>query len=369
MEDSPLDFTTRHRIIPQEASALACLNTGSLALVLTSPPYPMIPMWDESFSLQNGHIGDLLAENQGWKAFCAMHELLDRIWTLLAPLVMPGGIVCINVGDALRTVDGTFMLYPNAERIVGAFSKLGFSVLPRIVWRKSTNAPNKFMGSGMLPAGAYVTLEHEHILIFRKGGKRIFTGEQKNLRRRSAYFWEERNRWFSDLWDLAGERQLLNRKAARERSGAFPFELAYRLICMYSVQGDLVADPFLGTGTTALAAAAAGRSSVAAEMDSVLAESALDSFREQCSPGGIADGINRRRMGEHLSFVEDYRARKGEPKHRNTFYELPVITAQETDLILPEIAGLEETGKDGAGFTLHHRPWRMAELQPVLFSV
>jgi DNA modification methylase len=369
MDDSPLDLITRHRIIPKEASVLNMLDSGSLALVLTSPPYPMIPMWDETFTLQDRRIGGLLAENHGWKAFCAMHELLDRIWALMAPLVMPGGIVCINVGDALRTVDGTFMLYPNAERIVGAFAKLGFSVLPRIIWRKSTNAPNKFMGSGMLPAGAYVTLEHEHILIFRKGGKRIFTGEQKSLRRRSAYFWEERNRWFSDLWDLAGERQLLKGRAARERSGAYPFELAYRLICMYSVQGDLVADPFLGTGTTALAAAAAGRSSLATEMDSVLAESALDSFREQCTYGGIADDVNRRRVGKHLSFVEDYRARQGELKHRNAFYEFPVITAQESDLILPEIAGMEEAGEGGSGFTLHHRPWRMDGLQPSLFSL
>ena len=364
MEDAPIEFTTRHRILAKDASVLSSLNPGSLALVLSSPPYPMIPMWDETFSLQDGRIRELLSGNQGWKAFRAMHDVLDRVWAIMAPLVMPGGIACINVGDALRTVDGTFMLYPNAERIVAAFSNLGFSVLPRIIWRKSTNAPNKFMGSGMLPAGAYVTLEHEHILIFRKGGKRVFSGDQKALRRRSAYFWEERNRWFSDLWDLAGERQLLNGRAARERSGAYPFELAYRLICMYSVQGDLVADPFLGTGTTALAAAAAGRSSVGTEIDPVLAGSAAASLREQCSPGKIAHSINRRRMKEHLSFVEEYRTRKGELKHRNTCYDLPVITAQETDLILPEIAGLEETGGEDDSLSLRHRPWRDRELQP-----
>ena len=124
----------------------------------------------------------------------------------------------------------------------------------------------------MLPWSTSTSLSSE------KGGKRVFFGDQKALRRRSAYFWEERNRWFSDLWDLAGERQLLNGRAATgERSGAYPFELAYRLICMYSVQGDLVADPFLGTGTTALAAAAAGRSSVGTEIDPVLAESAAAS--------------------------------------------------------------------------------------------
>ena len=65
-------------------------------------------------------------------------------------------------------------LYPNHSRILAAMLKTGFSALPLILWRKPTNAPNKFMGSGMLPAGAYVTLEHEYILILRKGSKREF---------------------------------------------------------------------------------------------------------------------------------------------------------------------------------------------------
>lgn len=74
-----------------------------------------------------------------------------------------------------------FQLYPNHARIINAFHALGVSNLPNILWRKQTNAPNKFMGSGMLPAGAYVTLEHEWILIFRKGGKRIFKSPENKL--------------------------------------------------------------------------------------------------------------------------------------------------------------------------------------------
>ncbi len=82
------------------------------------------------------------------------------------------------------------------------------------------------MGSGMLPAGAYVTLEHEYVLIFRKGGKRTFPSQnQAERRRRSAFFWEERNRWFSDVWDFKGERQRLNGSDIDRRSAAFPFEL------------------------------------------------------------------------------------------------------------------------------------------------
>ena len=108
------------------------------------------------------------------------------------------------------------------------------------------------MGSGMLPAGAYVTLEHEHILVLRKGNKRNFkTPEEKLRRQKSAFFWEERNLWFSDLWeDLKGTKQNNIDKNIRERSGAYPFELAYRLINMLSLREDKVLDPFLGTGTT-----------------------------------------------------------------------------------------------------------------------
>ena len=103
----------------------------------------------------------------------------------------------------------------------------------------------------MYPGGAYVTLEHEYILILRKNGKRKFTTQpEKQNRRESAYFWEERNIWFSDIWDLKGIRQDIQQKDIRTRSAAFPFELAYRLINMYSVFGDTILDPFLGTGTT-----------------------------------------------------------------------------------------------------------------------
>ena len=79
--------------------------------------------------------------------------------------------------------------------------RLGFQSIPLILWRKQTNAPNKFMGSGMLPAGAYVTLEHEYILVLRKGSKREFKkAEEKRNRHESAIFWEERNIWYSDIW-------------------------------------------------------------------------------------------------------------------------------------------------------------------------
>ena len=156
----------------------------------------------------------------------------------------------MKVTDATRTLDGEFKLYPNHSRIIQHFINNGFSNMPNIIWRKQTNAPNKFMGSGMLPAGAYVTLEHEWVLIFRKGLKRSFKSENEKLKRKqSSFFWEERNIWFSDMWDLKGTRQNIAHKNSRERSAAYPFEIPFRLINMFSLKGDTILDPFLGTGT------------------------------------------------------------------------------------------------------------------------
>ena len=337
-------FTAEHTIIPAEAGELVNTPAESASLVVTSPPYPMIEMWDESFTAQNGNVGLLLESGDGDGAFEEMHLLLDEVWRTAGDLLVPGGFFCVNVGDALRTLNGVFRLYSNAARITRTFRSMGFHPLPGVVWRKSTNAPNKFMGSGMLPGGAYITLEHEHILVFRKGPKRVFDKKEGEVRRRSAYFWEERNQWFSDLWEFSGSRQLMKKSSTRERSAAFPLELAYRLICMYSLQGELVVDPFLGTGTTSFAAAAAGRSFRGTEIDTALAETVPRELEQRFCPGGEGLDINTRRLDAHKSFIEEYRNRKGEPRYLSRCYGFPVITAQEQELALPEVRGVERHG-------------------------
>lgn len=239
----------------------------SIDLVVTSPPYPMIEMWDDIMSKQNPKISDYL-EKEPEKAFELMHQELDKVWKECFRVIKPGGFLCINIGDATRTINGNFTLYNNHSRISKTCIDLGFIGLPNIIWRKQTNAPNKFMGSGMLPCGAYVTLEHEWILIFRKGNKRIYkTAEEKLNRMKSSFFWEERNVWFSDVWDIKGTKQALQRPNTRERSAAYPFEIPFRLINMFSQKGDTILDPFLGTGTTILAAILTGRNSYGYDID------------------------------------------------------------------------------------------------------
>ncbi|WP_028315580.1 DNA-methyltransferase [Desulfatibacillum aliphaticivorans] len=340
MPDYP--YATIHQMIHGDSTAMKEITDQSIDLVVTSPPYPMIQMWDAIFSAQDQEIGNLLERGYGLKAYERMHVILDKVWAECFRVMKSGAILCINIGDATRSIDGEFSLYPNHARILSSLTDLGFSILPEILWRKQTNAPNKFMGSGMLPGGAYVTLEHEFILVARKGGKREFKGVEKQNRQNSAYFWEERNTWFSDVWmDLKGARQEIGEKNLRERSAAFPFELPFRLINMYSAKGDAVLDPFGGLGTTILAAMACGRNSIAYEQDEELSRV----FSPEASNfTGFANKRQEERLARHVDFVLKRFEDKGAFRHKNTCYGFPVITGQEKELVLDGLTSLKKTG-------------------------
>ena len=327
---------TSHKLLFQNAKSLKVIPSQSIDLVVTSPPYPMISIWDEAFSSQDPKIKKALDKNDGNTAFERMHQLLDPVWQELFRVLKNGAMACINIGDAVRTLNDNFCLYQNHSRIMKSLLDAGFSSLPAIIWRKQTNAPNKFMGSGMLPAGAYVTLEHEYILVLRKKGKREFIKEeQKQKRRESAFFWEERNLWFSDVWmDLKGASQSLFNKTARDRSGAFPFELPYRLINMFSVKEDTVLDPFLGMGTTAFAAMASARNSIGVEYHKAFNKDFLSKLQ------GIVPFSNHRiaqRMAGHLEFVKNRKKENKPLKYENIPYAFPVVTRQEKHLFFNEV--------------------------------
>jgi len=305
----------------------------------------MIEMWDDIFLKQNEAIGKAIKKQHGNKAFELMHKSLDRIWDEAFRVLKNGGFACINIGDATRTLRENFAIYPNHARILQYLVKIGFTILPEIIWRKQTNAPNKFMGSGMLPAGAYVTLEHEYVLIARKGGKREFKNDSEKInRRQSAIFWEERNIFFSDIWfDIKGSRQKLLDKASRKRSGAFPFELALRLINMYSVKGDTVLDPFLGTGTTMAAAMATARNSIGCEIDKNFYDSII---KIKDNIIDLSNEYMESRLKRHIHFVNE-RIESGKPlKHKNNPYGFPVITNQEKELIFNELTATKKVKPD-----------------------
>ncbi|MFB6093822.1 MAG: site-specific DNA-methyltransferase [Halanaeroarchaeum sp.] len=324
--------TTDHRVVVGDARELP-LPDASIDLVVTSPPYPMIEMWDETFGALDPSTEAALAAGEGVRAYAKMHDALRRVWREVARVLVPGGIVAINVADATRTLDGDFRLYPNHATVVSDLLDLGLRPLPDVLWRKPANSAAKFMGSGTRPPNAYVTLEHEYVLLARKGGLRRPDPARRD---RSSYFWEERNRWFSDVWEVAGERQALEGES-RERTGAYPLEIPYRLINMFSVQGDRVLDPFWGTGTTTIAAMASARSSVGVEIDPSL----VDGF----DPGrvGVADLARERhrdRLAAHRDFVED---REDPPGYEATHYDTRVVTRMERDVRLPTVEDVRET--------------------------
>jgi DNA modification methylase len=333
----------KHKIIIGLAQNMDSIQDKSIDLVVTSPPYPMIQMWDKIMSNQNPKIEEALDSSNGQLAFELMHLELDKVWKEVERVLIPGGFACINIGDATRTINKEFALYPNHSRIISSFLNLGLTNLPNILWRKQTNAPNKFMGSGMLPSGAYVTLEHEWILIFRKGTKREFkTDVEKKSRKESSFFWEERNIWFSDLWDLKGVKQKVGNSTSRERSAAFPFEIPYRLINMYSLKGDTVLDPFLGTGTTTIAAIASERNSVGYEIDNAFLELARQNIKET-SIHSLNEMIDER-LNRHFDFVSarNLDKSKSPAKYLNKSLQTSVMTAQEIEIKFSKIKSINQ---------------------------
>ncbi|WP_331235699.1 DNA-methyltransferase [Natronorarus salvus] len=339
---------TDHAVRFDDARSMDDVADSSVELVVTSPPYPMIELWDEAFSALDPAVGEALDAGDGDRAFSAMHGLLDSVWDEVERVLAPGGVACVNVGDATRTV-GEFQVYPNHVRITRALRERGLTPLPDILWRKPANSGAKFMGSGMLPTNAYATLEHEYVLVFRKGGRREFE-PGSDRRYESAYFWEERNRWFSDLWDdVRGIGQGLADPDLRERSAAFPFAIPYRLLCMYSVYGDTVLDPFWGTGTTSLAAMVAGRSSIGYELDEGFA-SVFDDRVESVEE--LSEHVVERRLDDHRAFVERVEGEGGDLGYEAERYDVPVQTAQERRIGFYTV---EDVDRMDGGYRLTHR--------------
>jgi modification methylase len=266
-----------------DARHLRGVADGSIHLVVTSPPYPKLPQWDSLFHAL------------GADDYPAMLRVLAAAWRECFRVLVPGGILAINIGDALRTEDGRFRLWPNHAETLRAASRIGFRPLPYLLWKKPTNRPNAFLGSGFLPPNAYVTLDCEFILLFRKGDLRRFPAKDP-ARAGSRFSRAERDLWFSQVWsDVRGIPQ----RTADGRSAAFPTAVPERLVRMFSIVGDTVLDPFAGTGTTLWAAARLGRHAVGVEWDpAVYAELEAEAERRGfLTPSGTEGGSTVARGG------------------------------------------------------------------------
>ena len=292
-----------HRIVIGNSQQMPELADASVHLTVTSPPYPMIRMWDDQFSQMDPKIAELWKELEAdcreetvTSIYDTMHENLARVWQEAYRVLVDGGIACINIGDATRTVNGKFRLFPNHARIIEHCGRAGFTTLPYVLWKKPTTKPRykgkgAFLGSGFLPPNAYITLDCEFILIFRKGNLRRFARNDA-VRHGSKFTKKQRDMWFSQIWTVAGTRQTASH--IERRIAAFPEEIANRLIRMFSVKGDIVLDPFLGSGTTTKAAMQNERNSVGYEIDESLLPLIKSNLGEQAETAEIT--VSKRKL-------------------------------------------------------------------------
>lgn len=285
--------TTHHRLVEADARDLSFLANESLHLVVTSPPYWTLKRYRDTPN-QLGHVGD-------YEAFV---EELTKVWRECLRVLVPGGrLVCV-VGDVClsRRQHGRHVVVPLHADIAVSCRKIGFDNLNPIIWNKISNATyevnrgSKFLGKPYEP-NAIIKNDIEFILMQRKpGGYRKPTQEQRRL---SMISKKEYGAWFQQSWNLTGA-------STKEHPAPFPLELAYRLVRMFSFQGDTVLDPFCGTGTTMLAAMKASRNSIGVDIDSKYCEMTLRRLRSEMT------GLFSR---EEIEFVkiDDLRWKTSEP--------------------------------------------------------
>jgi len=224
----------------------------SIHLIVTSPPY-----WQLKDYGEDKQIGF----NDTYEAYI---NNLNLVWMECQRVLHYGCRLCINIGDqfARSVYYGRYKIIPIRTEIIKFCETIGFDYMGAVIWQKvttcNTTGGATIMGSFPYPRNGIIKIDYEFILIFKKYGEAPPVSAA--VKEQSRLTTEEWNLYFNGHWNFPGEKQ-------DKHLAMFPEELPRRLIRMFSFKGDTVLDPFLGSGTTSLAARNLGRNSVGYEIN------------------------------------------------------------------------------------------------------
>jgi site-specific DNA-methyltransferase (adenine-specific) len=243
---------TIHKIINGDSRQMSELQDNSAHLIITSPPY---------WQLKDYGTDNQIGFNDSYENYI---NNLNLVWTECFRVLHDGCRLCINIGDqfARSVYYGRYKVIPIHSEIIRFCETAGFDFMGQIIWQKqttmNTSGGGAVMGSFPHPRNGIVKLDFEYILLFKKQGNAPKpTQEQKD---NSVMTNEEWNTYFNGHWYFNGAKQ-------DNHLAMFPEELPRRLIKMFSFPQEIVLDPFMGSGTTALAARNLNRNSVGYEIN------------------------------------------------------------------------------------------------------
>ena len=247
-----MNINTNHTLITGDSRNLSLIQDKSVHLIITSPPY---------WQLKDYGTDNQIGFHDSYEGYI---NNLNMVWSECNRILHDGCRLCINIGDqfARSVYYGRYKVIPIRTEIIRFCETLGMDYMGAIIWQKqttmNTTGGGAIMGSFPYPRNGILKIDYEFILIFKKQGKApIPTIEQKKL---SEMTKEEWNAFFASHWTFGGAKQ-------DGHIAVFPEELPHRLIKMFSFAGETVFDPFMGSGTTALAARNLQRNSIGYEIN------------------------------------------------------------------------------------------------------